>query len=102
MESLAKELATPMSGSLGRLKTSSLPPAVRNAINGLDIGRPSGPVRNENGLAILMVCDRQGGQNAEQEQREQIERMLTLQRLDAAAQRYLRDLRRAAFIDLRL
>ncbi|MDX9860578.1 MAG: peptidylprolyl isomerase, partial [Rhodospirillales bacterium] len=84
MESLAKELATPMSGSLGRLKTSSLPPAVRNAINGLDIGRPSGPVRNENGLAILMVCDRQGGQNAEQEQREQIERMLTLQRLDAA------------------
>lgn len=102
MESLARELATPMSGSLGRLKTSSLPAAVRNAISGLEVGRPSNPVRTENGLAVLMVCDRQGGQNAEQEQRQQIERMITLQRLDAAAQRYLRDLRRAAFIDIRL
>ena len=102
MESLARELATPMSGSLGKLKTSALPAVVQNAIRNLEVGRPSPPVRTENGLAVLMVCDRQGGQNAEQDQRQQIERMITLQRLDAAAQRYLRDMRRAAFIDIRL
>ncbi|MBE0533527.1 MAG: peptidylprolyl isomerase [Rhodospirillales bacterium] len=101
MEALARELATPMSGSLGKLKASALPAAVQNAIRDLEIGRPSAPVRTESGLAVLMVCARQG-QNAEQDQRQQIERMLTLQRLDAAAQRYLRDLRRAAFIDIRL
>lgn len=101
METLARELATPMSGSLGKLKTSALPVAIQNAIRDLEVGRPSAPVRTENGLAVLMVCDRQG-QNAEQNQRQQIERMLVAQRLDAAAQRHLRDLRRAAFIDIRL
>lgn len=101
MESLAKELATPMSGSLGKLKSSALPAVIQNAIRDLEVGRPSTPVRIESGLAVLMVCDRQG-QNAEQNQRQQIERMLMAQRLDAAAQRHLRDLRRAAFIDIRL
>lgn len=101
MESLARELATPMSGSLGKLKTSALPAVVQNAIRDLEVGRPSGPVRTESGLVVLMVCDRQG-QNAEQDQRQQIERMITMQRLDAGAQRYLRDMRRAAFIDIRL
>jgi peptidyl-prolyl cis-trans isomerase SurA len=101
MENLAKELATPTSGSLGKLKISALPAVVQSAIRDLEIGRPSSPVRNENGLAVLMVCERTG-QNTEQEQREQIERMITLQRLDVAAQRYLRDLRRAAFVEVRL
>lgn len=101
MESLAKELATPMSGSLGTLKTSSLPSALRDAIRGLDIGQPSQPIRTDQGIVVLMVCARQG-QNTEQDQRQQIERMLTMQRLDAAAGRYLRDLRRTAFVDIRL
>ena len=101
METLAGELATPMSGSLGKLKTSSLPAPLQDAIRNLGIGQPSQPIRTEQGLIVLMVCARQG-QNTEQEQRQRIERMLTVQRLDAAAGRYLRDLRRAAFIDLRL
>jgi peptidyl-prolyl cis-trans isomerase SurA len=101
MEALAKELAMPMSGSLGKLKTSALPAAVQAAVRDLEIGRPSGPVRTEGGVVVLMVCDRQG-QDAQQNHRQQIERMITMQRLDAGAQRYLRDLRRAAFIDIRL
>jgi len=101
IEALAAELATPMSGSLGRLKTSALPPVLQNAIRDLDIGRPSAPVRTENGVVVLMVCDRQG-QEAELEQRQRIEQMLLMPRLDAAAQRYLRDLRRTAFVDIRL
>lgn len=101
MESLAKELATPLSGSLGKMKTANLPTALQDAIRPLAIGQASQPIRTDNGVIVLMVCARQG-QDTEQAQRQHIERMLLMQRLDAAAQRYLRDLRRAAFVDIRL
>lgn len=101
METLAKELATPMSGSLGKVKMAALPTSLRDAIQNLAIGQPSKPIRTDKGIIVLMVCARQG-QNTEQDQRRQIEQGLFLQRLDAAARRYLRDLRRTAFIDMRL
>jgi peptidyl-prolyl cis-trans isomerase SurA len=49
-------------------------------------------------LAILVVCERQGGAI----DRERIHRNLIAQRLDIQARRYLRDLRREANVDLRL
>jgi peptidyl-prolyl cis-trans isomerase SurA len=101
MEALAKELATPMSGSLGKVKMASLPASLQEAVRPLEIGQPSKPVRTDAGIVVLMACARQG-QNAEQDVRQRIERGLTLQRLDAAAGRYLRDLRRTAFVDIRL
>lgn len=101
MENLAQKLATPMSGSLGTLKMDSLPGPLQEAIRNLEIGQPSKPIHTDKGVIVLMVCGRTG-QDAEQGQRERIGQMLAMQRLDAAARRYLRDLRRTAFIDIRL
>lgn len=101
MEAISRELGTPLSGSLGRIKLEQLPPQLRNAVETLEINRSSEPVRTENGFIVLMVCEREG--NSEQTTiRRRIEQMLFAQRVDAAARRHLRDLRRAAFIDIRI
>jgi peptidyl-prolyl cis-trans isomerase SurA len=50
-----------------------------------------------------MVCDRTEPEAAEQRiDPESVREELAEQRLDQAARRYLRDLRRVAFIDIRL
>ena len=102
METLAAELGTPLSGSLGTVKLGSLPASLRSAVEVLDINKPSAPVRTANGVVVLMVCERKGDDDSQAKAREQVERMIYNQRLDVAAQRYMRDLRRGAFIDVRL
>lgn len=102
METLAAEMGTPLSGSLGTVKLSSLPASLRSAVETLDIDKPSAPVRTANGIVVLMVCERKGEDDSQAKAREQVERMIFNQRLDVAAQRYMRDLRRGAFIDVRL
>ncbi len=101
METIATELATPLSGSLGTVKLSSLPDSLRNAVTSLELNTPSAPIRTANGVVVMMVCERDG-EPSQDKVRNQIERIIYNQRLDVAAQRYLRDLRRAAFIDVRL
>lgn len=101
MEKLGSELGTGMSGSLGTVNQNDLPAPLRKAVETLDPGRPSEPVRTGNGVVVLMVCSREGAESGGSE-RNRIERMLTAQRVESAARRYLRDLRRAAFIDIRL
>jgi len=100
-EQLAKGTGSALSGSLGVVKTIDLPVITRNAISGLAIGLASTPIRSENGIAVLMVCERDGT-DALKSVRANIERRLIDERLDIAARRHLRDLRRSAFIDIRL
>jgi peptidyl-prolyl cis-trans isomerase SurA len=101
METLARDLGTPMSGSLGTVQLDQLPDPLRNAVKDLALNTPSEPVRTDQGVVVLMVCERDGdaGQEAA---RKKVEQMLFSERLDAAARRYLRDMRRAAFIDVRI
>lgn len=101
MERIGGELGTPMSGSLGVLTVNSLPPVLQNVVRGLEIGQASEPVRIDAGVVVLMVCRREGG-DIDEGVRRRIENMLVMQRMDIAARRYLRDLRRAAFIDVRM
>lgn len=101
MDALAGELGTPQSGALGKVKLSSMPGPLRTAVENLPVGQPSKPVQTTNGVIVLMVCERSGDAGPESV-RNRIEQMLFNQRREAAARRYLRDLRRAAFIDVRL
>jgi len=101
MEKLGKEYGSPLSGSLGTVKTVSLPAPIRSAVQSLKIGKASRPIRTGDGLTILMVCER-SGTSAIESVRANIENRLLNERLDIAARRYLRDLRHAAFVDVRL
>jgi peptidyl-prolyl cis-trans isomerase SurA len=98
---VGKELGAGMSGDLGQLKVSELPSDLGSVVATLDVGAPSTPVVSNDSVRLFMVCDRKAPVDAELPTREEIERRLTLQRLEIRARRYLRDLREAAFLDIR-
>ena len=59
LPSLIKQIGTPQSGSLGKLKLSDLSPVFRNAVAMLKPGQSSAPIASPTGrIMILVVCDR--------------------------------------------
>jgi peptidyl-prolyl cis-trans isomerase SurA len=97
-DALAEEHGSPGSGDLGTLKLSELPEDLRRVIGPLTIGQASAPMRVAAGISLLLVCSRED----DSIDREKIRNSLIAQRLDMLARRYLRDLRRAATVDVRL
>ena len=101
MDDIAAELKSPLSGRLGRVKLGSLPVKLRESVRSLPVNEASAPRRTEKGIAILMVCEREekapGGLD-----RAAVEDMLIQRRMEVLAEQYLRDLRRAAFVDVRI
>ena len=101
MAETAAELSTPNSGRLGWLRVGDLPPGLRQAVSTLPVGQVSAPVEGPGGIHLLMVCDRHNPA-AESPQRDQIAEQLQRERVDRLARRYLRDLRKDAFVEVRL
>jgi len=101
MNRLAELLGTPMSGSLGTVQVSQLAPKLRTTVKDLPIGIPSQPIQTEAGIHLLMVCDRPDSASPVND-RQQVQLNLTMEKLDLFTRRYLRDLRRTAFVDIRL
>ena len=67
------------------------------------------PLQGPAGIHLLMVCERRGKGDetpaidlATEEERERLTKELERERLDRLARRYLRDLRKQAFIDIRI
>ena len=101
MADTATELNAPESGRLGWLRVGDLPPTLRQAVSSLPVGQVSLPLDGPAGVHLLMVCDRRNAQ-AETPQREQIAERLQRERVERLARRYLRDLRKEAFVEVRL
>ena len=101
MVRVAEELGAPASGALGWLRVGDLPPAIGQAVLTLAVGEVSPPLRGPGGIHLLMVCDRRDPQGAAAE-REQIAQRLEQERTERLARRYLRDLRKQAFVEVRL
>jgi len=97
---IGKEKAPKLS-SEGHLRASEIAPALRTLLMKLPIGEPSQPIVQKNGVGVVMVCSR-GSPAKTALTRDDIGETLTRQRIDTLARRYLRDLRRAAFVDLRV
>jgi peptidyl-prolyl cis-trans isomerase SurA len=101
IDKLAKGLATPLSGDLGKVRLDSMPAQLRNAVAGLEIGKASAPQVIDDGLLILMVCGREGDRTPT-EDRANTRTMLMNQRMTLTARQYLRDLQRNAFVEIRM
>ena len=101
MEKLEAESGSPLSGSLGVVDTSALPPLVQGAVRNLPVGTASNPIPSQGGIIFLMVCKRTGT-SALDILRPNIKQRLLNERLDVSARGYLRDLRHAAFLDVRV
>lgn len=97
-DAVAAELRAPASGRLGWMQLEELPPGFRDTVARLGIGEVSEPLPGPLGLHLLLVCDRGGEKGRRALARLALER----EQLERLANRYLRDLRKSAFIDIRL
>ena len=100
MDAAGKKFASPQSGRLADIKLASLPPAVRDEVAQLGDLQPSKPIRLGDGVMILMICGRTGDKNND-EVRNRIRGMLGAERAELLSRRLMRDLYRAAFVDIR-
>jgi peptidyl-prolyl cis-trans isomerase SurA len=103
----AEEIGAPSSGELGWLRIGDLPPQLGQAVLSLPVGEVSPPLRGPAGVHLLMVCERRepGGSGQPEEDastREDIAQRLEGERIERLARRYLRDLRKQAFVEVRL
>ncbi|MDE0780526.1 MAG: peptidylprolyl isomerase [Alphaproteobacteria bacterium] len=96
---VAEESGTPQPEVLGKFKLNDLNAQLRSIAASIPVGQASEPLRQPSGLQILMVCERQ---NTSGPSRDAIRQNLLRERVDMLSRRYLRDLRRAAFVDLRV
>ena len=90
--------------NINKIKLSSLAPDLVPLVAKLKINESTELIKKTNGIAIYMLCNKLGKKkkNPKLTIRKQVEDQLINQRLGRMAQRYLRDLRRQAFVDIRL
>ncbi|MBT5945672.1 MAG: hypothetical protein HOK98_13150 [Rhodospirillaceae bacterium] len=95
----ATEAGTPQPAAPASFKLKDLNAELRALAAGLDVGQASEPIRVPSGVQVLMICERQEDIGPD---REVIRRTIERERVDMLSRRYLRDLRRSAFVDLRV
>ena len=83
------------------LRMSELQPVFTETVAALPTGQPSEPLRTELGYHVLLVCERSEA-NGGLPTRNEILATLEDEQFDLVARGYLRDLRRQAFVDIRI
>ncbi len=96
---IGKEKA-PQLSSEGKLRAAAISPAMRTVVSRLPIGQASDPIIQKNGIGVIMVCAKSDESGAVT--RDEVFQSLLSQRLDTVARSYLRDLRRDAYVDVRV
>ena len=100
---LGKEKAAPQLSSEGHLRAGAISPQLREMIDHLSVGQASQLILQKNGVGIIMLCGKQqGGTSPTAVTRDSVTDSLAKQRYDTVARRYLTDLRRAAYVDIRM
>jgi peptidyl-prolyl cis-trans isomerase SurA len=100
IEKVAKELRTTEFGDLGTVLLGNMPANIRRVLADLPVGAFSRPIRSEEGILLLMICDKVEPKAANIT-RKQVEQSLIEKRLSVMRQRYIRDLRRLAVVEMR-
>jgi peptidyl-prolyl cis-trans isomerase SurA len=100
---IGKEKGSPQLSSEGRLRVDQVSPAMRNIVLGLGVGQASQPIVQKNGVGVIMMCEKAAAPSVPTTpSRDDVAETLMRQRLDTLARRYMRDLRRTAFVDVRV
>jgi peptidyl-prolyl cis-trans isomerase SurA len=81
-----------------KVKLGELSPSLRSTIEQSEVGKASAPIEIGGGLLVLMVCEREKPAAVD---RARVEEAILNQRADIQMRRYMRDLRKAAFVDIR-
>jgi peptidyl-prolyl cis-trans isomerase SurA len=103
VEEVAKKYHLPQSGR-GVVKPAQMSPRAREFISGLKLLQLSQPVRDEVGVRMIMVCAKME-EEAQSESglpsEEKIRSVLERQRIEMLAGRAMRELKRAAFLEIK-
>jgi peptidyl-prolyl cis-trans isomerase SurA len=91
----------PQLSSEGDLRASQISPAMRGIVLGLAVGQASEPIVQKNGIGVIMVCKKTDPKPSVTT-RDEVFESLMRERVDTLARRYMRDLRRSAFVDVRV
>lgn len=97
---IGKARSSPLT-SEGTLRMSQIAPAMRRILSALPVGQPSEPIVQKNGVGIVMVCAKSAPQSTVAT-RDAVEEALIRQRLDTISRSYMRELRQAAYVDVRV
>ena len=99
-EAAARRIGPPQPPRIVDARIGDMPEEIRDTINDLKAGEQSDVIELSSGIAIFMLCRRaESGDSLPTASR--IAEALQRQRAERRADRYLRDLRRLAFIDIR-
>jgi peptidyl-prolyl cis-trans isomerase SurA len=98
---IGKARSSPLT-SEGSLQVSQIAPAMRKILLALPVGQPSEPIVQKNGVGIVMVCAKSSPPAAIPTTRAAAEEMLIRQHLDTISRSYMRELREAAYVDVRV
>ncbi len=99
-EAIGHRVGATKVGRIGPVRLGTLPPPVARLLGSLGDNQMTPPMEVASGLQVLMMCQRTGV--APLPTADEIRRRIENERLDMLTQRYLRNLRRAAFIDIRM
>lgn len=100
MESVARATGYLENWNLGWVALAKLSPALREVIDDLPLGTVSAPMRSGTGVHLLMVCERETPTPITLDPKE-VEQQLLQRKLAFETRRYLQNLRRSAFIEMR-
>jgi len=95
---LAAEQGSPQPEAPLEVRAGDLADHLRAVVQGVPAGKAAPPVVVPGSVQLIMVCGREAGGGPS---RDNIHEGLVRERVEMMSRRYLRDLRRAAFVDVR-
>jgi peptidyl-prolyl cis-trans isomerase SurA len=100
LESIGRRFGATVS-TVGPKRVGEMTGMLRRLAAGLPLKHPSDPLDDEQGIVVVMVCERVESVKVLEPTREQVRSTIEDERMDMLARRYIRNLRRQAFIDVR-
>ena len=101
LSELAKTEANMQGRNIGKVSLKNLPKKFREAIQNREVNKPTTPIISEDGIYIIMVCERNAKLNQEFALKEVITTNIKNRLTNILKERYLLDLNRKALIDIR-
>jgi peptidyl-prolyl cis-trans isomerase SurA len=101
LRAVAARTDSAKSGNVNGAKLADLPAAFRDRLGELEVGDTTEPLRTADGVFIATLCARTGDGAGTLPTRAQIQNRLGNDRFNLLIQRYMRDLRQTAFVDIR-
>jgi len=101
IDSTAAQVQGASTNRIDDIRLGDLSPVLRDSLMPLQTGETTQPLNLGRSIALITVCKRVQ-EDSNLPSRDEVREKIGLERLNLVARRYLRDIRRDAFIDIRL